>query len=90
MPKKKPQKGKPQVHDELEGFEVEVNEFGQITSNRSPEELNKFLDKNVDDKKLRGLEGEDDDDYVDANEEGKEEEEKEESIDDILTDQEEE
>jgi len=89
MPKKKPQKGKPQVHDELEGFEVEVNEFGQITSNRSPEELNKFLDKNVDDKKLRGLEGEEDD-YVDANEEGKEEEEKEESIDDILTDQEEE
>ena len=86
MPKKKPQKGKPQVHDELEGFEVQVNEFGQITSNRSPEELNKFLDKNVDDKKLRGLD-DDDEEYLDENEE---ENEKEESIEDILTDQEEE
>jgi len=90
MPKKKTDKQKPDVHEDLKDFEIKINEFGEITTNMDVSKLNKFLDKNVDDKKLRGLEGEDDDDYVDANEEGKEEEEKEESIDDILTDQEEE
>ncbi len=52
MPKKKPQEGKPQVHKDLEGFEVIVNEFGEILSNRSSSELNDFLNENVDDKKL--------------------------------------
>ena len=56
MPKKKPQEGKPQVHKELEGFEVEINEFGQIISNKSNNELNEFLNKEVDDKKLRDRE----------------------------------
>lgn len=53
MPKKKPQEGKPKVNKDLEGFEIHINEFGQIVSNMKPEELNKFLNKNVDDKKLR-------------------------------------
>ena len=83
MPKKKPQKGKPQVHDELEGFEIKVNEFGQIVSNRTSDELNEFLDKNVEDKKLPGAEEEEP--LNDADEEKKDE-----SIDDILNDQEEE
>lgn len=52
MPKKKPQEGKPQVHKDLKGFEVIVNEFGEILSNRSHSELNDFLNENVDDKKL--------------------------------------
>lgn len=60
MPKKKPQDGKPQVHEDLEGFEIKVNEFGQITSNRNPEELNAFLNKNVEDKKLKDREVEED------------------------------
>lgn len=53
MPKKKPKEGKPQVHDELKGFELNINEFGEIKSNMDPEQLNRFLNKNVEDKKLK-------------------------------------
>lgn len=53
MPKKKPQDGKPTVHKELDGMEVVINEFGQIITNTSNKELNDFLNKEVDDKKLR-------------------------------------
>jgi len=53
MPKKKPTDGKPQVHKDLEGLEVEINEFGEIKTNMSADRLNEFLNENVDDKKLR-------------------------------------
>lgn len=53
MPKKKPQKGKPEVHDDLKGFDIKINEFGEITSNIKVEKLNEFLDENVEDKKLQ-------------------------------------
>lgn len=53
MPKKKPKEGKPQVHDDLKGFELTINEFGEIKSNLDPEQLNRFLNKNVEDKKLK-------------------------------------
>ena len=53
MPKKKPKKGKPEVHDELKGFDIKINEFGEIVSNFPIEKLNEFLDENVEDKKLK-------------------------------------
>lgn len=53
MPKKKPKDGRPQVHEDLNGFEVEINEFGEISSNMPIDKLNKFLNREVDDKKLR-------------------------------------
>lgn len=53
MPKKKPKKGDPEVHDELKGFDIKINEFGEITSSFQIEELNKFLDEKVEDKKLK-------------------------------------
>ena len=53
MPKKKPIKGKPKVHPDLEGFEIKVNEFGEIIQSMPVDELNKFLDKKLRDKKLR-------------------------------------
>ena len=53
MPKKKPKKGKPEVHEELKGFDIKINEFGEIVSNFSVEKLNEFLDENVEDKKLK-------------------------------------
>lgn len=53
MPKKKNKKGNPEVHDDLKGFNIKINEFGEIVSNVSVDKLNDFLDKNVDDKKLR-------------------------------------
>ncbi len=55
MPKKKPMSGKPEVHEELEGFEMGINEFGEINSNMNVEKINKFLNKHVDDKKFREL-----------------------------------
>ena len=56
MPKKKPKEGKPQVHDDLQGFEMRINEFGQIITNTPVEKLNQFLNKNVEDKKLKDRE----------------------------------
>ena len=56
MPKKKPKKGEPEVHKELKGFDIKINEFGEITSNFEVDRLNEFLNVNVDDKKLRDRE----------------------------------
>ncbi len=56
MPKKKPKKGDPEVHEELKGFDIKINEFGEITSNFEVDKLNEFLNDNVKDKKLKGKE----------------------------------
>ena len=52
MPKKKPLNGTPTVHKELTGFNIKINEFGQITSNVKVDQLNDFLNEKVQDKKL--------------------------------------
>lgn len=59
MPKKKKMEGDPQVHKDLKGFKVEINEFGEIISNMPPEKLNEFLNKNVSDKKFKERDDED-------------------------------
>ena len=54
MSKKKESKtSKPRVHKDLEGFEISIDQFGEIKSNLDIEKINKFLNKNVDDKKLQ-------------------------------------
>lgn len=53
MAKKKPKNKKPGVHDDLKGFEIRINEFGEIISNFEVDRINEFLDENVEDKKLR-------------------------------------
>ena len=53
---KKDKKKDPKVHKDLEGFEFKIDSFGEITSNKSVEEINKFLNKNVEDKKLKDRE----------------------------------
>lgn len=53
MAKKQSKKEKPSVHQELKGFDIKVNEFGQIVSNLDIDRLNKFLNEKVDDRKLR-------------------------------------
>ena len=50
QPNKK--RSKPRVHAELKGFEVTINQFGELQSNMNIEKINEFLNKNVDDKKL--------------------------------------
>ena len=56
MPKSKKEEKMPKVHEDLNGFRVGINEFGEITSSYNVEKLNHFLNKEVDDKKLRDRE----------------------------------
>ena len=53
MPKKIPKNGMPEAHDDLRGFDIRINEFGQIISTLPVDKLNGFLNQNVEDKKLR-------------------------------------
>ena len=46
----------PKVHQDLQGFEVKINTFGEITTSFNIDKLNDFLNKNVDDKKLKDVE----------------------------------
>lgn len=52
MAKRNKKTDNPKVHDDLKGFKVEINEFGEIISNMDVEKLNEFLDEKVEDKKL--------------------------------------
>lgn len=46
-------KEKAKVHKDLEGLDLRVDSFGEIKSNMPIDKLNKFLNKNVEDKKLK-------------------------------------
>lgn len=52
MDKKDKNKPKPKVHKELKGFDISIDQFGEIKSNMNIEKINEFLNENVDDKKL--------------------------------------
>ena len=54
----KPDKKKkdPKVNPELEGFDVRIDSFGEIKSNLNIDKINEFLNRSVDDKKLRDRE----------------------------------
>ncbi|MBK9329607.1 MAG: hypothetical protein IPM95_09925 [Sphingobacteriales bacterium] len=52
MSKKKKQTT-PKLHKELEGFQISVNQFGEIKSTFPVEKLNEFLNKETADKKLK-------------------------------------
>lgn len=43
----------PSVHPQLAGFNITINEFGEINSNFEIERLNQFLNENLTDKKLK-------------------------------------
>ncbi|WP_394996150.1 hypothetical protein [Emticicia sp.] len=44
---------KPRVHKDLNGFDIKINSFGEIQMSYDVEKINQFLNKTVDDKKLR-------------------------------------
>lgn len=46
-------KEKPKVNKELDGFDIKIDSFGELKSNLPIDKINQFLNKNVDDKKLR-------------------------------------
>lgn len=52
MTKKKLPEKKADLNEELKGFDVRINKFGEIESNYDIDRLNDFLDKNVEDKKI--------------------------------------
>jgi hypothetical protein len=56
MSKKETEKKKPKVAKDLNGFEISIDTFGEISSNLQIDKINEFLNKNVDDKKLRDRE----------------------------------
>ena len=60
MEKKDKHKPKPKVHRELKGFDISIDQFGEIRSNMNIEKINEFLNENVDDKKLAEREDYDD------------------------------
>lgn len=43
----------PKVHKDLEGFDIKIDKFGEIKGNIEIDKINKFLDKNLEDKKLK-------------------------------------
>lgn len=53
MSKKEQPKKTPKVAKDLTGFEISIDTFGEIKSNLQIDKINEFLNKNVDDKKLR-------------------------------------
>lgn len=44
---------KPRVNPELDGFDIEIDSFGEIKTNFNIDKINQFLNRTVDDKKLR-------------------------------------
>ncbi len=52
MKKKKEKLSKENLHKELKGFEIQINAFGQIETSMNIENLNEFLNKHIQDKKL--------------------------------------
>lgn len=53
MTKKKKKEEDPRVHEELKGFKMEINSFGEISSTFSIDKINEFLNNNVEDKKFK-------------------------------------
>ena len=48
----KPKKSKPKVNPKLEGFEIQIDSLGEIRSSFEIDKINKFLDTEVEDRKL--------------------------------------
>jgi hypothetical protein len=51
--KNKERKDRHSLHEELKGFNIELNAFGQIESNLKVERLNEFLNKHLPDRKFQ-------------------------------------
>ncbi|MDX1409763.1 MAG: hypothetical protein R3330_16555 [Saprospiraceae bacterium] len=49
---KKPKRDRKNFHEELEGFDIRVNAFGELESSFDIDKINAFLNEKVEDKKL--------------------------------------
>ena len=54
MSNKNPKKTEEQTSstDDIKGFDIQINEFGEVVCSHDMKSINHFLDKNVFDKKL--------------------------------------
>ncbi len=52
MAEEKSKKKAPKKSKKVESLNMGINEFGELTTNINLDEINQFLNKNVDDKKL--------------------------------------
>lgn len=52
MPKKMKKHGDPEVHEELKGFDIKIDTFGELHSNIEVDKLNSFLNDKLEDKKI--------------------------------------
>jgi hypothetical protein len=43
----------PRVHKDLQGFDIEIDRFGEIKTSFDIDKINEFLNKTMDDKKLK-------------------------------------
>lgn len=55
MTKKKTEKEQSSIHKDLKGFDIHINELGEIVSNLNVDKINEFLNRSVNDKKLKNL-----------------------------------
>jgi hypothetical protein len=53
MAKIKKTKELPRVHKDLQGFDIEIDKFGEIKTSFDIDKINEFLNKHTDDKKFR-------------------------------------
>lgn len=60
MAKKSKKEESPKVHKDLQGFHMNIDSFGEISSSFPIDKLNEFLNNNVEDKKLKDREDIDD------------------------------
>ncbi len=56
MPRKRKNNKELKVNPELDGFDITVDTFGELKTTYDIDKINDFLNKNVDDKKLRDRE----------------------------------
>lgn len=50
---KNEKKENPRVNQDLKGFEIKIDQFGEIKTSYNIDNINEFLNKNVEDKKLQ-------------------------------------
>lgn len=51
--KKRKKKEEAEVHEDLKGFNIRIDPFGKLESNLSIDEIKKFLDDKIDDKRVK-------------------------------------
>ena len=63
---KKNRQQQPESKQDLKGFSIRINEFGEVETTMGIDRVNDFLNENVDDKKFRDKKGSDEDNSEDA------------------------